>query len=82
MHTEVLFWSLSPQVTTEASTYLLWARAQVLGRSFFSALQRGRSSSLGQDRSLHTRESSVGFPAVPRHSVCLLLALAAEEEFP
>lgn len=78
MHTEVLFWSLSPQAacTTEASACSVRACAWVLGKSFSSAPLCGRNRSLSQSCSLHTRESSVGFPAVPPNSEWLLLPLA------
>jgi len=76
MHTEVLFWSLSPQATCMMEVSVCSVSAQALAKSFPSALQCARNSSLSQSFSLHTRESSVGFPVVHPKSDCLLLALA------
>lgn len=58
---------------TKASTCSV--RAWALAKSCSSTLQRGRNRSQSQNCSLHTRESSMGCPAVSPNSGCLLFVL-------
>lgn len=76
MNAEELFWPHIPQAAcmSKAKACSVRARAWTVGKSFPSALRYGRSSSLSQNCSRHTRKGCVGFPAVPPtvRACCLL----------